>query len=245
MAEPAFILVRPQMGENIGAAARAMLNFGLTRMRVVAPRDGWPNPKAAAMASGAGRVLDHAGLFGDVAGAIADCDYVFATTARSRELVKPVVTPERAMEMTRAMVAEGKRVAVLFGPERTGLENEDVALANAIVTVPVNPEFPSLNLGQCALLMGYEWQRQTAEAVPEVMGLARTEFARKVDVEKLADHFEERLDAAGFFFPADKAEGMKLNLRNMWARLNLTRAEVQTFHGMLRQIAWKLKRQGE
>lgn len=245
MIEPAFILVRPQMGENIGAAARAMLNFGLTRMRIVAPRDGWPNPKAVAMASGAGRLLDHAGLFDDVAGAIADCDYVFATTARPRELVKPVVTPERAMEMARAMAAEGKKVGVLFGPERAGLENDDVALANAIVTVPVNPDFPSLNLGQCALLMGYEWRRQTDVAVPEVMALARTEFAARAEVEKLADHFEERLEAAGFFFPETKAANMRLNLRSMWARLNLTRAEVQTFHGMLRQIAYKLRKQGE
>ena len=236
MIEPAFILVRPQMGENIGAAARAMLNFGLTRMRLVAPRDGWPNPKAVAMASGAGRVLDQAGLFPDVAAAIGDCDYVFATTARGRELVKPIVTPERAMEMARAMAAEGKKVGVLFGPERAGLENDDVALANAIVTVPVNPDFPSLNLGQCALLMGYEWQRQTAVVAPEVMELARTAFASRVDVEKLGDHFEERLEAAGFFFPETKAANM---------RLNLTRAEVQTFHGMLRQIAYRLRQQGE
>ena len=128
---PSFILVRPQMGENIGAAARAMLNFGLERMRIVAPRDGWPNPKAVAMASGAGRLLDNAGLFPSVQAAIADCDYVFATTARGRELVKPIVTPERAMEMARAMAATGKRVGVLFGPERAGLENEDVALAKA------------------------------------------------------------------------------------------------------------------
>lgn len=243
MIEPAFILVRPQMGENIGAAARAMLNFGLTRMRLVDPRDGWPNPKAVAMASGAGRVLDNAGLFPTVGAAVADCDYVFATTARSRELVKPVVTPERAMEMARAMATEGKKVGIMFGPERAGLENEDVVHANAIVTVPVNPEFPSLNLGQCALLMGYEWGRQTSSTPPEVMGLARTEFAQRVDVERLADHFEERLDAVSFFFPPTKAEGMKLNLRNMWGRLNLTKAEVQTFHGMLRQIAFKLKEQ--
>ena len=246
MIAPSFILVRPQMGENIGAAARAMLNFGLERMRIVDPRDGWPNPKAVAMASGAGRLLDHAGLFPTVQAAIADCDFVFATTARGRELVKQVVTPERAMEMTRAMAAEGKRVGVLFGPERTGLENEDVALANAIVTVPVNPDFPSLNLAQCALLLGYEWRRQTDLAiVPEVMGLARTEFAERIDVERLGDHFEERLEAAGFFFPPDKAENMKLNLRNMWARLGLTRAEVQTFHGMLKQIAYKLRQQQE
>lgn len=245
MIPPVFILVRPQMGENIGAAARAMLNFGLERMRVVGPRDGWPNPKAVAMASGAGRLLDHAGLFSDLGGAVADCDFVFATTARGRELVKEVVTPERAMEMARAMGAEGKRVGILFGPERAGLENEDIVRANAIVTVPVNPDFPSLNLAQCVLLLGYEWQRQGATIPASVMELARTELANREEVDRLADHFEERLDAAGFFFPETKVEGMKANLRNMWGRLGLTRAEVQTFHGMLRQIAYKLKKQGD
>ncbi len=245
MIPPVFILVRPQMGENIGAAARAMLNFGLERMRVTGPRDGWPNPKAVAMASGAGRVLDHAGLFDDLAGAVADCDFVFATTARGRELVKEVVTPERAMAMTRALGAEGKRVGVLFGPERAGLENDDIIRANAIVTVPVNPEFPSLNLAQCVLLLGYEWQRQGSEVAASVMELARTDFASRADVDRLADHFEERLDAAGFFFPPTKVAGMKANLRNMWGRLGLTRAEVQTFHGMLKQIAWTLKNRGE
>jgi tRNA/rRNA methyltransferase len=245
MIPPVFILVRPQMGENIGAAARAMLNFGLERMRVTGPRDGWPNPKAVAMASGAGRVLDHAGLFADVPGAVADCDFVFATTARGRELVKEIVTPERAMAMARALGAEGKKVGVLFGPERAGLENDDIIHANAIVTVPVNPDFPSLNLAQCVLLLGYEWQRQGSDAPASVMELARTELASREDVGRLADHFEERLDAAGFFFPETKVAGMKANLRNMWGRLGLTRAEVQTFHGMLRQIAWKLKNGGE
>jgi tRNA/rRNA methyltransferase len=241
MIPPVFILVRPQMGENIGAAARAMLNFGLDRMRIVGPRDGWPNPKAVAMASGAGRLLDHAGLFPDLPAAIADCDFVFATTARGRELVKEVVTPERAMEMARELGAAGKRIGVLFGPERAGLENDDIVRANAIVTVPVNPDFPSLNLAQCVLLLGYEWQRQGATVAPSVMELARTDYAKREEVDRLADHFEERLDAAGFFFPPTKVAGMKANLRNMWARLGLTRAEVQTFHGMLRQIAFKLK----
>ncbi|MDT8855128.1 RNA methyltransferase [Paracoccaceae bacterium Fryx2] len=242
MIPPVFILVRPQMGENIGAAARAMLNFGLERMRVVAPRDGWPSPKAAAMASGAGRLLDHAGLFDDVQGAIADCDYVFATTARGRELTKPLMTPERAMEHARALTAAGKRVGVLFGPERAGLENDDVVLANAIVTVPVNPDFASINLGQCVLLLAYEWRRQTEVVPPEVMQMARTDFASGIEIEKLGDHFEQRLEAAGFFFPPDKVAGMRLALRNMWSRLNLTRADVQTFHGMLRQIARHLER---
>jgi tRNA/rRNA methyltransferase len=243
MIPPAFILVRPQMGENIGAAARAMLNFGLERMRIVSPRDGWPSSAAVALASGAGRVLDQAGLFGSVQDSIADCDFVFATTARGRELTKPVYTPEAAMEHARALIAAGKRVGVLFGPERAGLENEDVVLANAIVTVPVNPEFASLNLAQCVLLMGYEWRRQTVPAVGVVQEMARTDFASALEVEKLGDHFEERLDAAGFFFPQAKVPGMKASLRNMWSRLGLTKAEVQTFHGMLRQIAYRLKHQ--
>jgi tRNA/rRNA methyltransferase len=245
MIPPAFILVRPQMGENIGAAARAMLNFGLERMRIVSPRDGWPNSAAVAMASGAGRVLDQAGLFGSVQEAIADCDFIFATTARGRELTKPVYTPEAAMEHARGLIAAGKKVGVLFGPERAGLENEDVVLANAIISVPVNPAFASLNLGQCVLLMGYEWRRQTVPVAAVVQEMARTEFASALEVEKLGDHFEERLETAGFFFPPAKVPGMKASLRNMWSRLGLTKAEVQTFHGMLRQIAYRLKKQGD
>ena len=238
--QPAFVLVRPQMGENIGGAARAMWNFGLDRLRLIAPRDGWPNQKAVAMASGAGRLLDQAGLFDTTAAALTDCDYVFATTARSRGLTKPVVSPERAMEQSRALIAEGKKVAVLFGPERAGLENDDIARANAIISVPVNPDFASLNLAQCVLLTAYEWRRQTTQVVPEAMEMAKTDFASALEVEKLGDHFEDRLDTAGFFFPQTKAEGMKLNLRNMWSRMPLTRADVQILHGMLRQmVRWK------
>lgn len=231
---PIMVLVRPQMGENIGAAARAMLNFGLDRMRVVAPRDGWPNPKAVAMASGAGRVLEGAGLFPDLDAALADCDRVYATTARGRELVKPVLTPEAAMAEANGLAADGARVAVLFGPERAGLENEDIVRANAIVTVPVNPGFFSLNLAQCVLLLAYEWRRQQGSAVPA--GLA-AELASQGEVARLGDHLEERLEAAGFFFPPGKAAGMKRNLRNMLTRWGLTRAELQTLHGILRRLA--------
>lgn len=239
--DPAFVLVRPQMGENIGAAARAMLNFGLTRMRVVEPRDGWPNPAAVAMASGAGRILDGASVHDTVAEAVGDCDYVFATTARSRELTKPIVSPERAMEMACAMRAEGKKVAVLFGPERTGLENPDVAVANAIITVPVNPEFASLNLAQCVLLTAYEWRRHTAKITHEVLSMPTTEMATVIEVDKLAEHYEARLDEFGFFFPETKAEVMKIALRNMWSRMPLTRQDVQMMHGMLRQFLRQMK----
>ncbi|MCB2111090.1 MAG: RNA methyltransferase [Defluviimonas sp.] len=235
--QPAFILVRPQMGENIGAAARAMLNFGLSHMRLVDPRDGWPNPRAVAMASGAaGRVLDHAGVFSALPEATADCGFVFATTARGRDLTKPVMTPERAMEHTRALMATGQKVAVLFGPERAGLQNEDVARANALISVPVNPDFPSLNLAQAVLLCAYEWRRQIDATPPEVLALAGTEHAVAGDVARLADHYEERLQAAGFFFPDHKAPAMKLTLRNLWSRMPLTRADVQTLHGVLRQL---------
>lgn len=240
MIQPAFVLVRPQMGENIGGSARAMWNFGLDRMRVVAPRDGWPNQKAVAMASGAGRLLDEAGLYETTADAVADASYVYATTARSRDLTKPVFTPEAAMADARDRIARGERVAVLFGPERAGLENDDIARANAIISVPVNPEFPSLNLAQCVLLTAYEWRRATEAVEAVTMEMAGTEMATQVEVEKLAAHYEERLGEAGFFFPEAKAEGMKRTLRNLWSRMPLTRADVQILHGILRQmVRWK------
>jgi tRNA/rRNA methyltransferase len=240
MTQPRFILVRPQMGENIGAAARAMWNFGLERMAVVAPRDGWPNPKAIAMASGAGRLLDEAVLCGTTAEAIGGAHYVYATTARSRDLTKEIFTPEAAMADAAARIARGEKVAVLFGPERAGLENDDIARANAIVSVPVNPAFPSLNLAQCVLLTAYEWRRATVETTGRETALAGTEPATAIEVEKLGDHYEATLGRAGFFFPEDKAENMKRVFRNLWSRMPLTQADVQLLHGVLRQmVRWK------
>lgn len=237
---PAIVLVRPQMGENIGAAARAMWNFGLDHMRVVAPRDGWPNPSAVAMASGAGRLLDEAQLCADLPDALADCDFTYATTARDRDLTKPVFSPEAAMQDAAARIAAGQRVAILFGPERAGLENDDIARANAIVSVPVNPAFASLNLAQCVLLMGYEWMRQTGEVTAQTTEMAGTDWASGAEVEHLAKHYQDRMETAGFFYPEHKATSMKVNLRNMWSRMPLTRADVQMLHGMMRQmVRWK------
>ncbi len=237
--QPAFVLVRPQMGENIGAAARAMWNFGLDRMRITSPRDGWPNQRAVAMASGAGRLLDEAQLFDSTADAIGDCDYVYATTARPRELTKPVFSPEAAMNDARDRIAAGGKVAVLFGPERAGLENDDISRANAIISVPVNPQFASLNLGQCVLLTGYEWQRATVDTVAQTVSMT-SEWATQTEMEKLAEHYEERLDTAGFFFPEHKAASMKVNLRNLWSRMPMTRADIQMLHGVMRQmVRWK------
>lgn len=239
--QPTFVLVRSQMGENIGGAARAMWNFGLDRMRLVSPRDGWPNQKAIAMSSGAGRLLDEARLFETTADALEDCQFVFAATARPRGLTKQVVTPERAMQMAREKIAAGDKVAVLFGPERAGLENDDIVRANAIISVPVNPLYASLNLAQCVLLTAYEWQRAGGDVVQERTGMAnKTNWASGVEVEKLAEHYEDRLSDAGFFFPEPKAESMKTNLRNLWSRLPLTGSDVQMLHGILRQmVRWK------
>ena len=234
--QPYFVLVRPQMGENIGASARAMWNFGLEQMRVVAPRDGWPSTRAVAMASGAGRLLDAAQHFDGVSQAVGDTSFVFATTARGRGLTKPILAPEEAMRQAAEKIARGQKVAVLFGPERAGLENEDIAGANALISVPVNPDFPSLNLAQCVLLMAYEWRRAQGQVELARMELAKTQWAEAIEVEKLAQHYEERLEDAGFFFPEAKAPGMKVNLRNMWSRFSLTRADVQMLHGVLRQL---------
>lgn len=239
MVDPAFILIRPQMGENIGASARAMWNFGLDRMRVVAARDGWPNERAVALASGAGRVLDAAQHFDALPEAVGDCSYVYATTARPRELTKPVMTPSEAMEDAQARVARGERVAVMFGPERTGMENGDLALANAIISVPVNPQFPSLNLAQCVLLVAYEWRRVAGDGV-QTAHIAEAEMANQAEIDALAGHYERRMEEAGFFFPEEKAAGMKVNLRSLWSRMPLTRADVQMLHGVMRQmVRWK------
>ena len=226
--------MRPQMGENIGAAARAMLNFGNSRMRLVAPRDGWPNPAANAMASGAGRVLSDARVFADVSAAVADMDYVLATTARMRELDKPVLSPEAAVAEARARIGAGQRVGILFGPERAGLESRDLIPAQAIVTLPVNPEFPSLNLAQCVLLLGYEWARQTGAPLPRPHSVA--EPASRLAVEKLLERLTERLDDAGFFWPEHKAEPMRRTLENLFYRLDLSEPDTRILHGVIRTL---------
>ena len=235
---PTFVLVQPQMGENIGAAARAMWNFGLRRMSLVAPRDGWPNPAAVAMASGAGGLLDEAQVFETTAEAVADAQIIYATTARPREMTKRVLTPEDAMSEARAEAAAGRRVAVLFGPERAGLANEDVTLADTIISVPVNPAFASLNLAQCVLLTAYEWRRQG-----QVVPAETPERAPSQQVARLTDHLVGELDAAGFFFPEGKRPAMVASLTNMMHRMPLTDQDVRTLWGVVKALADGPKRQ--
>ena len=234
--QPSIILVKPQMGENIGSAARAMLNFGLENMRVVAARDGWPSQSAVATASGAGRVLDQARHFSSFHDAVGDCHFVFATTARGRDLTKPVYDPKKAMRIAYEKISDGQNVGIIFGPERAGLENTEVVRSNALITVPVNPDFSSINLAQTVLLLSYEWFLATDIYEENSSNTRKTSVASILEIEKLSEQYENELEKIGFFFPEEKATSMKSTLRNIWSRLPLTVSDVRAFHGILRHL---------
>ncbi len=234
--QPAIVLVRPQMGENIGHAARAMLNFGLTEMRLVAPRDGWPNPAAGPTAAGADIVLERARVFDTTEEALADCANIYATTVRKRGVTKPVVCPDEAAREMRA--APGKS-AILFGREASGLATEDVALARSILTVPINPEFGSLNLAQAVILCAYEWSRIGRESGDEsdlVQPTAEDEAlppASQSDLDGLIRHFEDLLRPRGYFFPENREEATRLTLRSVLTKPGWNQLEVRTLRGVL------------
>lgn len=230
---PVIVLVRPQLGENIGKAARAMLNFGLTEMRLVSPRDGWPNPSAGPAASGADIVLEQARVFDTLADAVADCAHVYATTVRKRGVTKPVVTPEEA---ARAITAAAGRSAIVFGPERSGLETDDVALARAILTVPINPEFGSLNLAQAVILCAYEWSRhiQAGDAAliqPTVEDLLPP--APQEEFEGMFAQLTDMLEPRGYFEPPSRAAATRRTLRTMLTKPGWNHLEIRTLRGVL------------
>ncbi len=238
---PVIVLVRPQLGENIGKAARAMLNFGLTEMRLVSPRDGWPNPSAGPAASGADIVLQNAKVYDSVAAATADCAQVFATTVRKRGVTKPVVTPEQASAEIHA--APG-RSAILFGPERSGLETDDVAVARTIITVPINPEFGSLNLAQAVILVAYEWSKGlTAER-----GLSQPSInpimppAPQEELDGMIGQLDAMLMGAGFFHLPDKMQSTRRTLRTLLTKPGWSSQEIRTLRGVLSSLAGKKPR---
>ena len=237
--KPIIVLVRPQLGENIGKAARAMLNFGLTEMRIVNPRDGWPNPSAGPAAAGADIVLDQAKIFETTAEAVADCEHVYATTVRKRGETKPVVGADGA---ARLMNEHSGRHAVLFGREASGLETEDVALARHILTVPINPEFGSLNLAQAVILVAYEWSRIGREMAESdlVQPTAEDETlppAPQDDLEGLIAHLEGMLAPKGYFLPSDREEATKRTLRSVLTKPGWNHLEVRTLRGVLSSLA--------
>jgi tRNA/rRNA methyltransferase len=231
---PAIILVEPQMAENIGMAARAMANFGLSELRLVAPRGGWPKKGAHAAASGATHVLDGVKLYATVRGAIADLNYVLATTRRPRGQMKRVLTPEEALPDARRRIAAGEGVGILFGRERAGLGNDEVSLADAIVTFPVDPAFGSVNLAQAVLLVGYEWARSAG--VAPAAGDRRTPPASREMIVSFFEYLEAELEAVNFY-PADKKPVMTRNMRDIFHRLALTEQDVRTLRGAVRALA--------
>ena len=236
-AVPIVVLVEPQLGENIGMAARAMGNFGLSELRLVKPRDGWPNLQAQRTASGADAVIESARLFETAAGSIADCSLVFVTTARAHDQAKPVRAPDAAVREMAAEIGKGGRVAILFGRERWGLTNEEVALADRIITFPVVPEFASLNLAQAVLLMGYEWFKAAQGGTLPFAATDRSQRASKEQVQSFFDTLVTELDRVEFLRPPEKRDTMIVNLRNIFVRMEPTRQDMQTLHGAIKAIA--------
>jgi tRNA/rRNA methyltransferase len=229
---PVVLLVEPQLGENIGAAARAMANFGLSRLRLVNPRCGWPSREAAIMASGADRILDGAQLFGSAAAAVADCHFVLATTARAHDQAKPVIGAEEAARQMAPRVAGGETVAIMFGRERNGLENDEVGLADAIVTLPVNPAFASLNLAQAVVIMSYEWSKAAGARLPFAMP-QKSPPARKEQLLAFFRDLERELERIEYFRPHEKRDTMVINLRNIFTRMAPTQQDIRTLHGIV------------
>jgi tRNA/rRNA methyltransferase len=236
---PVIVLVRPQLGENIGKAARAMLNFGLTELRLVEPRDGWPNPSAGPAAAGADIVLERAQVFATTAEAVADCQHVHATTVRKRGVTKPVITPDEAARQVHTLAG---RHAILFGPERSGLETEDVALARNIITVPINPEFASLNLAQAVILLAYEWSRigremgGTEAALVQPTAEDTLPPAPQEELDGLVAHFEQLLEPRGYFLPEGRAEATRRTLRGVLTKPGWNHLEVRTLRGILTHL---------
>jgi tRNA/rRNA methyltransferase len=246
---PAIILVEPQLGENIGTTSRAMANFALSDLRLVKPRDGWPNEHARKAASGADWILEAARVFETAAEAIADLTHVYATTARPRGMVKPVITPGQAGDDMRLRLARGERVGVLFGKEKFGLRNDEVALANEIVMAPVDPSFASLNIAQAVLLVGYEWFKGQATSLgqqtPQESAIAGPHTptagsrpANKEELEGLFQHLKDELLDCGFLRPPEKVPSMMRNIRNMFLRADLTEQEVRTLRGMVSGLTY-------
>lgn len=234
---PAVILVRPQLGENIGAACRCMLNFGLTDLRLVAPRDGWPNPAAEPMAAGAIDVLNNAMVYPTTEAAVADLQFVLAATARRRELEIPVLGTNDTGPKLRGLSESGLPTGILFGPEKAGLTNADVVLADAILTYPVNPAFQSLNLAQAVNIFAYIWANSVLDNIPDVFEPEISDAAPREDLTGLFGHLEDELERAGFFFPETKRALMSQNIRAPLTRAKMTVQEVRTFRGIVKALA--------
>jgi tRNA/rRNA methyltransferase len=224
------------MGENIGAAARVMLNFGVTDLRIVNPRDGWPNPKAIDMAKSARQVIDNAQIFSSLAEAAHDIHKLYATTARPRDMVKTVVTPRKCAEEIHQHSQNDEKSAIMFGPEQSGLDNDDIVFSDAIVTIPVAPLYTSLNLAQAVSILCYEWFAANDTTPIKKLELGKYGAATKEDINSLFEHLEQELDNSGFFSTPDKRPKMVRNIRNIFIRANLTEQDTRTLRGLIKSL---------
>jgi TrmH family RNA methyltransferase len=234
---PVVILVRPQLADNIGSVARAMANGGLFHLRLVAPRDGWPQERAWRMASGADRLLDAATVHETVADAVADLHHVMATCPRPRHIIKPVLTARGAAAECREVCGRDLRIGILFGPERAGLDNDDMACADALVRFPLNPAFMSLNLSQAVMVMAYEWWMAADQTLPRTLMTNETHVATKGDLENFLGHLTDELDNCGFLKNLPKRPGMVRNIRHFFQRGEVTEQELRTLHGIVTELA--------
>jgi tRNA/rRNA methyltransferase len=241
---PVVVLVRPQLADNVGSCARAMANGGLFHMRLVAPRDGWPQEKAWRMASGADRILDAATVHDTVADAVADLHHVFATCPRPRHIVKPVLTARGAAVELREICNRGLRTGLLFGPERAGLDNDDMAQADALVRFPLNPAFMSLNLAQAVMVMAYEWWTADDGTPPRTLMTNESKVATKGLLENFLTHLVDQLDACGFLRNQPKRPGMVRNLQHLFQRGEVTEQELRTLHGVVTELAIGRRQRG-
>lgn len=232
-----IILVEPQLGQNIGAVARAMLNFGLTDLRLVRPRDGWPNPEAIPTSAGADKILENAQLYSSTQAAIGDLNRVFATSSRIPDMIKSIYAPKAALQRLASSAQQGQKVGVLFGGERCGLRNEDISLCEALVKIPTREDFPSLNLAHAVTLIACEWFTQVSSYPSHVFRTGRTCLATRENLGNLLSHLEEELDRTGFLRHQKKRANMIRNIRNIFQRVRLTEQEVRTLHGIIRSLA--------
>ncbi len=237
MSKPHIILSRPQLGENIGATARIMYNFGLENLRLIAPRDGWPNTKASTVSSGGGGVIDNAVLYSNLNNSINDLNFVFSTTIRTRKFSKEVFSPENGIKYAKKLLDKGNSVGILFGSERAGLEKHEISSSNAIISIPVNKNFKSLNLSHAVAVLSYEWFKNIKKDNFEKNDFEQElEYVKKIDIEKFVLKLKCQLQQRGYFWPEDKVESLNLNIDNLFHNLKLTRPNLKTLFGIIKNL---------
>ena len=237
MLKPHIILSRPQLGENIGAAARIMHNFGLENLRLISPRDGWPNKKATTVSSGGGRIIDNAIVFNDINDAVSDLNYIFSTTIRTRKYSKEIYDPEKGMKYVKKLLEKGNSVGIIFGSERAGLEKHEISSSNAIISIPVSENFKSINLSHAVAIISYEWFKNSLDNnFEKIKNNKKLEYVKKIDIEKFILKLKSQLKKNGYFWPEQRVDSLNLNIDNLFNNLKLTKSNLKTLFGIIKAL---------